>query len=309
MRCPPRYHQREAKAKEEVITRQGKAIVELQAELSANIKWGRTMEEEVLQLRSSAAHDRERLMGEESPELISGLSVAHARENEAAHKEIARLTSELDDVEQLLVEERNATAAAIKVVEAVEAVNSKIRSEADASRQTALKEGMELRSALSAALKEEAATTSQLADVENLDVVAASSLSVTESSERSSMLSVKAACWETSASEQMLAFAASAASTALTAAAVALRSSAKSCLTSASSEVKLPTAFAAASFSRACATDSPEMSSADSSPIKRSLSWAADRSERSCITSIARPHLMFADSSAWSSIIASPGAY
>ena len=48
----------------------------------------------------------------------------------------------------------------------MEAVNSKIRSKADVSRQAALKEGMELRSALSAALKEEAATTSLLADVE-----------------------------------------------------------------------------------------------------------------------------------------------
>ena len=72
----------------------------------------------------------------------------------------------LGHVEQLLVEERSATAAAVKVVEAVEAVNSKIRSKADVSRQAALKEGMELRSALSAALKEEAATTSLLADVE-----------------------------------------------------------------------------------------------------------------------------------------------
>ena len=117
MRCPPRYHQRQAKAKEE---------------------------------------------------LISELSVAHALENEAAHKEIARLTSELADAKQLLAEERNATAAAVKAVEAAEAANANIRSEADVSQQAAVTESMELRSALSVALTEREATTSKLADVERL---------------------------------------------------------------------------------------------------------------------------------------------
>ena len=125
---------------------------------------------EVIQLRSdlSAAHDRERLMGEESAELISGLSVAHALENEAAAKAVGSLTSELAEVKQLLAEERNATAAAVKAVEAAEAANADVRSEADVSRQAALAESMELRSALSVALTEREVTTSKLADVERL---------------------------------------------------------------------------------------------------------------------------------------------
>jgi len=118
---------------------------------------------EVIQLRSdlSAAHDRERLMGEESAELISGLSVAHALENEAAAKAVGSLTSELAEVKQLLAEERNATAAAVKAVEAAEAANANICSVADVSQQAALTESMELRSELSVTLKEEAATTSR----------------------------------------------------------------------------------------------------------------------------------------------------